>query len=120
MWKNIAAGAAVLVVVALGCVFLRPVVADDHMTHMEQMITRAKASADHEALVASYEKEAQEARQKQAQHQQMRDAYATIPVLKTKTGAVAHCDAIAKKYEEIAKEYEAMAQMHRDLAKAAK
>lgn len=120
MWKTIAAVVAVLVIVALSFVSLRAVVADEHMTHMEQMITGAKAPADHEALAASYEKEAQEARQKQAEHQQMRDAYATIPVLKTKTGAVAHCNAIAKKYEEIAKEYEALAQMHRDMAKAAK
>jgi len=120
MWKNISAGVVVLVVVALGFVSLRPVVAEDQMTDMDQMITGAKAAADHEALAASYEKEAQEARQKQAEHQKMSDAYATIPVLKTKTGAVAHCNAIAKKYEEIAKEYEALAKMHREMAKAAK
>jgi|GEM_PF-6146442 len=118
IWKTISIGVAVLVGITLSFVSLRPVVAEDHMTHMEQMITGAKAAADHEALAASYEKDAQEARQKQAEHQQMRDAYATIPVLKTKTGAVAHCTAIAKKYEEIAKEYEALAKMHRDMAKA--
>ncbi len=120
LWKNIDIVATALLFVTLGLVSLRSVVAEEHMTHMEQMITGAKAPADHDALAASYEKEAQEARQKQAEHQQMRDAHATIPVLKTKTGAVAHCNAIAKKYEEIAKEYEALAKMHREMAKAAK
>jgi hypothetical protein len=43
-----------------------------------------------------------------------------VPVLKTKTGAVAHCNTIAKKYEDIAKEYEALAKMHREMAKAPK
>ena len=117
--KHISAGAAVLLIVgAFGLVSLRAVVADEPMTPMGQMITGAKAPADHEALAASYEKDAQDARHKQAEHLQMRDAYATIPVLKTKTGAVAHCDTIAKKYEEIAKENEALAKMHRDMAKA--
>ena len=119
MWKTLAVVVTVLAAVVLSFVSLRPVVADDHMAHMEQMITGAKMPADHEALAASYDKEAQEARQKQAEHQQMSDAYATIPVLKTKTGAVAHCHSISKKYEQIAKEYEALAKMHRDLAKAA-
>jgi len=120
IWKNLAAVVAVLVVVALGFVSRRPVAADEPTTHVEQMIAEAKTLADHEALAASYDKEAQEARQKQAEHQQMGEEYAKIPVLKTKTGAVAHCQAIAKKYEEIAKENEALAQMHRDMAKVSK
>jgi len=36
------------------------------------------------------------------------------------TEAVAHCNAIAKKYEEIAKEYEALAKMHKETTKSAK
>src|SRR5216684_7328129 len=117
MWKNIGAGLAVLTIVALG---YRSAAAEKGMEHMEQMITEAKTPTDHEALAAFYEKEAQEARQKQAQHQQMSVEYAKIPVLKTKTGAVAHCNAIAKKYEEIAKENEALAQMHKEMATSAK
>ena len=87
---------------------------------VEQMISEAKTPAEHEAIGAYYEKEAQEAHKKRAQHQKMSDSYATIPVLKTKTGAVAHCNTIAKKYEDLAKEYEALAKLHKDMAKSAK
>ncbi|MBI3245475.1 MAG: hypothetical protein HYZ50_03075 [Deltaproteobacteria bacterium] len=87
---------------------------------VEQMITEAKTPADHEAIAAYYETEAQEAHKKHAQHQKMSDSYATIPVLKTKTGAVTHCNTIAKKYEQIAKEYETLAKLHKDMVKPAK
>ncbi len=87
---------------------------------VEQMISEAKTPAEHEAISTYYEKEAQAAHQKHAEHQKMSDSYATIPVLKTKTGAVAHCNTIAKKYEQIAKEYEALAKLHKNMAKSAK
>ena len=116
-WKNISAMIAVLTIVAFG---YAPFGSAAEGKNLEHMITEAKTPADHEAIATYYEKEAQEARRKQTEHQQMRDEYAKIPVLKTKTGAVAHCDAIAKKYEEIAKDNEALAQMHREMGKAAK
>jgi hypothetical protein len=94
--------------------------AAEEQKNVEQMITEAKTTADHEAIAAYYEKEAQEAHQKHAEHQQYSKSYSTIPVLKTKTGAVAHCDSIAKKYESIAKEYEALAKLHKGMAKSAK
>jgi len=46
----------------------------------------------------------------------MSEAYAKIPVLKTKTRAVAHSNAIATEYEEITKGDEALTQMHEELA----
>ena len=119
MWKNIGIGVAVLVVIALSFVCLRPVVADDHMAHMEQMITGAKTATDHNALAAPYEKEAQEARQKQAEHLKMKEWYEKNPAL-NKSGFSWHCQQIALKYEDMAKEYEALAKMHRDMAKASK
>jgi hypothetical protein len=119
MWKTIAAVVAVLMVVAFGFVSLRPVVADEHTAHMEQMITQAKTPADHEALAASYDKEAQEARQKQAEHLKMKEWYEKNPAL-NKSGFSFHCQQIALKYEEMAKEDEALAKLHRDMAKAAK
>lgn len=119
MWKNIAAVVAVLMVIALGFISLRPVVADEHVTHMEHMITQAKVPADHEALAALYDKEAQEARQKQAEHLKMKEWYEKNPAL-NKTRFSFHCQQIALKYEEMAKEDEALAKMHRDMAKAAK
>lgn len=119
-WQQIGVGVAVLALMGLAFLPFGSVAAEKNGDHMGQTITEAKTPADHEALAAFYKKEAQAARQKQAEHQQMSDAYATIPVLKTKTGAVAHCTAIAKKYEEIAKENEALAQMHKELATSAK
>lgn len=119
-WKIIGVAGAVMALIGLGHLSVGSATEGQSTGHMEQMISEAKTPADHEALAAFYAQEAQAARAKQAEHQQMRDAYATIPVLKTKTGAVAHCNAIAKKYEEIAKEYEALAKMHRDIAKATK
>ena len=119
MWKNIAGGGAVLVVVTLGFVSPRPVMADEHMTHMEQMITGAKAPADHEALATSYEKEAQEARQKQAEHLKMKEWYEKNPAL-NKEGFSFHCQQIALQFQKMAEEYEALAKMHRAMSKAAK
>lgn len=119
MRKNIAVVVVGLMVVTFGFLSLGPVVADDHMAHMEQMITGAKTSADHGALAAPYEKEAQEARQKQAEHLKMKEWYEKNPAL-NKTNFSFHCQQIALKYEEMAKEYEALAKMHKDMAKAAK
>lgn len=111
---------AMLVSLAIGALGYLPIGVAQEGKSIEQQITEAKTPADHEAIEAYYEKEAQDAHQKHAQHQQMSDSYATIPVLKTKTGAVAHCNTIAKKYAEIAKEYEALAKLHKNAAKQAK
>lgn len=119
MWKNIVVVAAALVVLALGDVSPRPVTADEHMAHMEQMITGAKTPADHEALAASYDKEAQEARRKQAEHLKMKEWYEKHPAM-NKTGFSFHCQQIASQFQKMAEEYEAIAKMHRDMAKATK
>ncbi len=113
-WKSISAVAVVLVIVALGYL---PFSSAAEGQNMEQMITEAKTPADHAALAAFYEKEAQAAHQKHAEHKKLRDFYAVTPALKTKSGTLfAHCDAAAKKYEEIAKEYEALARIHKQMA----
>src|SRR5215467_8410535 len=116
-WKTISVALSVLL---LGAVAYLPLTVAQDEKAIEQKITEAKTPADHEAIAAYYDKQAQEAHQQQAEHQQFSKSYSSIPVLKTKTGAVAHCDSIAKKYEGIAKDYEALAKMHRDMAKAAK
>lgn len=116
-WKTLGIMGIVLAVGALGYL---PFSSAEEGKNIEQMITEAKTPAEHEAITAYYEKEAQEAHQKHGEHQKMSDSYATIPVLKTKTGAVAHCNTIAKKYQEIAKEYETLAKLHKDMAKPAK
>lgn len=87
--------------------------------NVEQMITEAKTPADHEEIAAYYEKEAQAAREQQARHQRMAESYARIPVLEKKSGLVSHCNAIAKKYEDMAKDYEDLAMLHKEMAKSA-
>ncbi len=116
--KSIGIGIVILVL-AIGALGYWSVGSAQEGKNIDQMISEAKTPADHEAISAYYEKEAQDAHQKHADHQKMSDSYATIPVLKTKTGAVAHCNTIAKKYAEIAKEYEALAKLHKNAAKQA-
>jgi hypothetical protein len=116
-WKSIGIVVGVLAIVALGYL---PFSSAQEGKSIEQMIAEAKTPADHEAIAAFYENEAQKAHEEHAEHLKRRDSYATIPVLKTKTGAVDHCNTIAKKYEDIAKENEALAKLHKDMAKAAK
>jgi hypothetical protein len=116
-WQTISIA---LPVFLLGAVAYLPLTAAQDDKPIEQRIAEAKTPADHEAIAAYYEKQAQEAHQQHALHQQFSKSYSAVPVLKTKTGAVAHCNTIAKKYEDIAKEYEALAKMHREMGKAPK
>lgn len=115
MWKTLAVGMTALAVVALGGVTLRPVAADELMAHMEQMITGAKTPADHEDVAASYDKAAQDARQKQAEHLKMKEWYEKNPALNT-SGFGFHCQQIALQFQQMAEEYETLAQMHRGMA----
>jgi hypothetical protein len=116
-WKITGVAVALL---AVGALAYLPFGSAQEEKNIDQMIATAKTPADHEAIATYYEKEAQEARQKEAQHKEFSKSYSTIPVLKTKGSAVAHCDAIAKKYADIAKDNEALAKMHKEMAKSAK
>ncbi len=116
MWKHLSVAVGILGIVALGSL---PFSSAQEGKSIEQQISDAKTPADHEAIAAYYEKQAQEAHQLHAEHQQYSKSYRALPVLKTKTGAVAHCNTIAKKYEDIAKEYEALAKLHHGMAKSA-
>ena len=115
-WKIISAAVAMLAIVALGYL---PFGSAEEGKSVEQMISEAKTPADHEAIAAYYEKEAREAQQKYEEHLKLKAAYAKIPHLASKTGLPAHCDSIAKKYENIAKDYEALAKLHKGMAKSA-
>jgi hypothetical protein len=114
MWKSIG---AVVIALAIGVLGYLPFGSAEEGKSIEQMITEAKTPEDHEAIAAFYEKEAQAAHQQHAEHQKMKDAYARVSGVKMPTGMVAHCDTVAKKYEEIAKEYEALAKSHKEMAK---
>ena len=113
-WKTISAVVAVLAITGLS--YLSFSSAEEGKS-IEQMIDEAKTPADHEAIAAYYEKEAQEAQQKYEEHLKLKAAYAKIPHLASKTGLPAHCDSIAKKYENIAKDYAALAKLHKGMAK---
>jgi len=115
-WKNIYVMAAVLTIIGFGFITIGSA---EEGKNLEQMITEAKTPADHEAIAACYDKEVQEAHQKQAEHKKLADSYDLTPKLKGGTMSK-HCMDAAKKYEGIAKDYEAMAIAHRAMAKAAK
>src|SRR5712692_9593867 len=116
-WKIISAAVATMAIVALGYL---PFGSAEEGKNIEQMIAEAKTPADHEAIAAYYEKEAQDAQQKYEEHLKLKAAYAKIPHLASKTGLPSHCDSITKKYENIAKDYEALAKLHKGMAKSAK
>ena len=116
-WKSIG---IVMMVLAMGALGYLSVGAAEEGKSLEQMVAAAKTPADHEALAAYYEKEAQEAHQKHAEHLQLKAAYAKVPHLTSKTGLPSHCDSIAKNYDQTAKEYEALAKAHRQMATSAK
>jgi len=103
----------------IGALSYPPIGSTEEGKNIEQMITAAKTPADHEAIAAYYEKEAQAAHAKHAEHQRMEEFYKKNPAL-NKSGFGAHCDIIAANYDKTAKEYEALAKLHRDMAKSAK
>lgn len=113
-WKNITVATAVLAL--FGFSFL-PTASAQEEKNVEQMIADAKTPADHEAIANFYEAEAQAARQKQAQHEQMKAAYQSHYPIK-RAAMVPHCESIIKKYKEMAEEYAALAQLHKDMVTA--
>jgi hypothetical protein len=118
MWKSIV---TVVLFVAIGAFGYAPLGSAQEGKSIEQMLTEAKTPADHEAIAAYYDKEAQAAHQKHAEHKKLADFYAVTPALKTKSGTLYnHCSEAAKKYEGIAKDFEALAKAHREMAKSAK
>ncbi len=84
---------------------------------VQQQIEAARTPADHEALVAYYDREAAAARVKAADHRKMARSYqggrggASMP---------AHCNSVANSFDAIATEYDGMAASHRQLAQEAK
>src|SRR5262245_14748364 len=86
---------------------------------IEQLITEAKTPADHEAIAAYYDKEAQEAQKKRVEHQKMKEWYEGTPAM-SKGGFSTHCDSLISLDDKTAKEYEDLAKLHRGMAKSAK
>jgi hypothetical protein len=117
MLRNIV---AVVAVVGMTTLISLPFGSAQQGDNIEQKIRDAKTAADHQVIAAYYEKEAHAAHAKYDQHLGMAKSYGTVPGLEDKAKAAAHCESIAKKYQEVAKEYEAMVAMHKTLAGQAK
>jgi hypothetical protein len=115
-WKSIVMVAALISVGTFG---YAPVSFAKDGKSIEQMITEAKTPADHEAVAAYYDQEAQAAHQKHAEHLKLKASYEKTPHLASKTGLPGHCNTIAMNYQKMAKEYEALAKVHREMAKSA-
>jgi len=115
-WKSIGIVASVLAMVALGYL---PFSSAQEGKSIEQMITEAKTPADHDAIAAYYDKEAQEAHKKHAEHQKMKEWYKNTPMM-SKGGFSTHCDSLISLDDKTAKQYEALAKLHKDMAKTAK
>ena len=108
------AGLGLMVVISLPFVLAQP------GDTIEQQIREANTPADHQALAAWYEKEAQAAQQLASKHFMMRDVYAAARAMERKDQAGEHCAFVAKKYQDMAKEYETLAAIHRMVAEQLK
>jgi len=115
-WKSMV---IVMMVVATGTFGYLSVSTAQEEKNLEQIISNATTTADHEAIAAYYEKEAQALHAKHDEHQKMSEWYKKNPTV-NKSGFSTHCDIIATNDNKTAKEYEALAKLHRDMAKSAK
>jgi hypothetical protein len=115
-WATISIAVALL---TLGTFNFLPVGSAAEEKSIEQMITGAKTPADHEAIAAFYEQQAQEAQKKHEAHKKMEETYKKNPAL-NKSNFSFHCDRIAASYQTTAKEYEDLAKMHKEMAQSAK
>ena len=88
--------------------------------NIEQQIRQANTPADHQALAAFYEKEAQTARQLATRYFVMRDVLAAARATQQKDRAGEHWAFVAKKYQEMAKEDETLAAIHKMMAEQRK
>ena len=84
----------------------------------EAQIAAARTPADHEAIAAKYDAEAQAADEMVANHEAMAKAYKAVGAKGTQSMA-SHCNRLVAQYREAAKEYRALATEHRAMAKDA-
>jgi hypothetical protein len=113
-WKAFSTAVAVMAITGVSYI---PFTSAEEGKDIEQMVATAKTPADHEAIAAYYEKEAQDAHKKHAQHQKMEESYKKNPAL-NKSNFGWHCDQVAQNYEKIAKQYDDLAKMHKEMAQA--
>jgi hypothetical protein len=86
-----------------------------------QRIEFTRTQADHEALAAHYDREAQAALASAAMHRKMAAAYqGSISGRRANASMPAHCDAIVRSQEAIAAEHQGMGAAHRQMGQQAK
>src|SRR5260370_39212270 len=91
------------------------VVTDDNL---DQMITSAKAPADHEAIAAFYEQQAADAKKKAELHRSTAETYRKLKM--GKPVDMAHmCDGLAAMWDRIAADDLKLAKAHKHMARAA-
>jgi hypothetical protein len=82
---------------------------------LSERIEAALQHSDHEGLIAYYKAEAAAARDKMNWHRKLAASYGDLSSVRgggADPQMAAHCDSIARLYEEVAREYEGMAQFH--------
>jgi hypothetical protein len=87
---------------------------------IEQKIRQANTPADHQALAAWYEQEAQVAHQLASRYFVMRDVLAAARAVEQKDRPGEYYAFVAKKYQAMAKEYEILAAVHTTMAEPQK
>jgi len=86
--------------------------------NLDQAITNAKTAADHEAIAAYYEGQAEDTKKKADLHRRTAEAYRKFPMSKT-VYLAKMCDNIAAMWDKIAADEEKLATAHREMAKRA-
>lgn len=91
---------------------------------VEQKIEKASSRLDHEALASQYERQALADEDAAKRHRRYAEIYrkntSQRSGVEVHAALAAHCDKLARTYEEAAGENRAMVKLHRELATAAK
>lgn len=85
---------------------------------LERKVMAAKTPADHEAIAALYDKDAEAALKDAQKHRNLAKFYKSHPVGRGEGshGLASHCENIAKNFEESAKALKDLANTHREAA----
>jgi hypothetical protein len=116
-FKSIVVMAAVLGVIAF---VYAPFSFADEWDDIPQKIREAKTPADHQALAAFYEKEAQKAHQLHTTHATMAATYSAARSMERHDQAGGDMVFVSKQYQEMAKQYEDLAAIHKTMAEQLK
>lgn len=91
------------------------VVTDDNL---DEMITKAKTPADHEAIATYFAQEATDAKKKADLHRRTAETYRKLKIHKPQYMAEM-CDGIAAMWDKTAADADKLAKAHREMAKTA-